>query len=93
LNKKGQEIFGGIMVIFIVFIVLVILIEPLKQVIIIGRDAQHLDCDNASISVGQSGACILTDWYMFYFLGAVMAASFYYIGRKFLTGDVRQGGG
>lgn len=58
-----------------VFISLVVLIEPLKDVIELGRDADHLDCTNTSISVGRKATCILVDMYLFYFFGMAMAGA------------------
>lgn len=91
LAKKGQAVFIGIMITIMVFITLVIMIEPLKQVVVIARDVDHLDCTNTSISIGQSAACIIVDWYMFYFIGVAMAASTAYFGLRFWQGGRKEG--
>ncbi len=78
-NKKSQAVFVGIMIAIMVFITVVILIEPLKEQIIISRDADHLDCTNSSISTGQRMTCLLVDLYLFYFVGACIAAGASYI--------------
>ena len=92
-GKKGQAIFVGIMIVTMVFFTIVALIEPLKEGVVIARDVDHLDCDNTSISVGQSGACIIVDWYMFYFIGMAFAGGMAYLGLRFWQGNIKQGGG
>lgn len=51
-----------------VFIVVVLLITPLKDFIIIARDASHLNCGAASITIGAKLACIAVDLWLFYFI-------------------------
>jgi len=80
-GKKGQFIFAGIMIAIMVFIAAVALITPLKDVIELGRDANHLDCTNTSIGVGVRATCILVDMWLFYFVGVVIAG-----GMGFVTG-------
>jgi len=80
-NKKGQQIFVGIMVAIMVFIVAVVLITPLKEVIELGRDSDHLDCTNADIEIGAKATCILVDMWLFYFTGVCIAG-----GIAFITG-------
>lgn len=79
MNKKGQLVFVGIMIFIMVFITAVVLIEPLKQVIDLAQDADHLDCTNTSITVGQKGACVITDMTLFYFFGCCVFAGAAYI--------------
>lgn len=78
-SRKGQVFFLGIMIAIMGIITLIILIEPMKIMLNDARDSNSLDCTNTSISVGQIGACILTDWYMFYFLGAGLAVAISWI--------------
>lgn len=79
MNKKGQAVMVGIMIAIMVFIVAVVFIEPLQDVIVLGRDATHLDCTNTSISTGQKGTCILVDLYLPYFFGACIFGGVAYI--------------
>lgn len=80
LNKKGEAIFLGIMVAIMVFLSLVVMIEPLKDGITLGRDSDHLDCTNSTISTGVKATCILVDLWLFYFVGAGIAISIGAIG-------------
>ncbi|HDI03104.1 MAG TPA: hypothetical protein ENF67_01015 [Candidatus Pacearchaeota archaeon] len=70
------------MIAVFVFIAAVVLLQPLKEMIIIARDANHLDCENQSISTGQKMTCIIVDLYLPYFIGAVLAGSVYLIFAK-----------
>jgi len=74
MNKNGQAVVLGLMIAIFVFLVAVVLIAPMKDMIDVARDSSHLDCDNASISTGQKGTCLVVDLYLPYFIGAVMAA-------------------
>ena len=83
LNKKGQVIFFGIMVAIMTFIVLVQFISPIKDQVIISRNATNLDCDNTSISTGQRMTCVVTDLFLFYFFAAGIATAIGFItGRR-----------
>ena len=83
MHKKGQGIFVGIMIGIMIFIVAVIFIEPIKEVVIIARNTDNLDCTNSSISTGNRMTCILVDMYLFYFFGILMAAAgAFVVGKK-----------
>jgi hypothetical protein len=82
MNKKGQFIFVGIMVAIMVFITAIVLIEPLKDGIEIGRDADHLNCGNESNTVGTKATCILVDFWLFYFVGVCIAGGISFITVK-----------
>jgi len=86
MNKKGQMVFVAIMVFIMVIITVVTLIEPLKDQITTARDSDHLDCDNASISVGTKATCVVTDFTLFYFVGVAIASAAAYFGIKRLSG-------
>ena len=88
MNKKGQYIFAGIMIAIMVFITAVVLIEPLKEVITTGRDVNHLDCVNESITVGTRATCILIDLWLFYFVGVTIAGGIAFISAKKLRGSL-----
>jgi len=86
LRKKSQAVFAGIMVAVMVFIVLVQFIEPIKDQVIVSRNATNLDCTNSSISTGQRMTCIVADLFLFYFFGAGIAAGIgYLVGRRIRT--------
>jgi|TARA_R100000049_G_C1928894_1_gene72998 hypothetical protein len=82
MNKKGQFIFVGVMVAIMIFITVVVLITPLKEAVTIGRDSDHLDCDNQNITTGQKATCILVDMWLFYFVGTAMAGGIGFITAK-----------
>lgn len=81
-NKKGQQIFVGIMVFIMVFAAVVSLITPIKGQITTARSISNLDCSNDSISVGQKGGCILVDLALPYFIGIALASAAGYITMK-----------
>ena len=82
MNKKGQYIFAGIMIAIMVFITAIVLIEPLKEGIEIGRDADHLNCGNESNTGGTKATCILVDMWLFYFTGVCIAGGISFIAAK-----------
>ena len=79
MNNKGQMLLVGMMVAFFVFLVVVMLIEVFEDVVVIARDASHLNCDSTSLTTGTKLTCLVVDLYMFYFVGAVLAASVGYM--------------
>lgn len=89
MNKKGQYIFAGIMVAIMVFITAIVLIEPLKDVIVLGRDADHLDCTNESITTSNRATCILVDFWLFYFVGVCIAGGIGFITAKRLKQTIQ----
>jgi len=84
MNRRGTLIMYGIMMAFLVFITAVVLIEPLKDVTGIGRDVNHLDCNNTSISTGDKMSCIVVDSFLPGFLLACLAVAFAYFGIRAL---------
>lgn len=84
MNKKGQKVFYGIMVAIMLFVAATALLEPLKENI---RDARtSMDCTATDLSAGETAVCILIDWWMFYFIGAVLSTAMGYIVVKKVTG-------
>jgi len=79
MNKTGSTLIYGIMLMIMALIVAIVCITPVKQVVEIARDSSHLDCSNASISSGTQLTCLVVDLYLFYFIGAVLAASSGYL--------------
>jgi len=74
MNNRGQ-MFLGIMLFIMIFIILVITTPVLKDIMEIGRDADHLDCDNSSISTGVKATCVVTDIGLFYYAAALLGAA------------------
>ena len=81
-RKKGQAIFFGIMVAIMVFVTLVLMIPTIKGFITTARDSDHLNCTSTAISTGSAVSCILTDWYMPYFIAAGIAIAIKMISGK-----------
>ena len=79
-QKKGQQIFIGIMTAVLVFIALVQLINPIKDQVTTARST--MDCTNTDISTGTKGACVIVDWYLPYFLAAGIAVSVGFITQR-----------
>lgn len=83
-NKRGQMIFFGIMIGIMIFITMVIMTPAMKDAVELARDANHLDCDAAGLTVGVEATCILVGMWLFYFVGTAIALSVGAIGmRKF----------
>lgn len=82
LARKGQLVLVGMMIAFLIFLFVVVLIEPTKEGIDIARDADHLDCGNASIGTGNSMACIVVDAYLPAWVGFGLAVAIGYIGIR-----------
>lgn len=72
---SGKRSFTGVITAIMVFIVVSVLITPLKTLIILARDSSHLDCTNATITVGGKLACIIVDIWLFYFVITCIAAA------------------
>ena len=72
---SGRRSFTGVITAIMVFVVVSVLITPLKTLIILARDIDHLYCTNAAITVGNKLACIIVDIWLFYFVISVIAAA------------------
>lgn len=82
MNRRGQLIFLGIMMAVTIFIVAVVLIEPIKSMITIARDSDHLDCESESLTTGEEMTCIITDSFLPIFIGFLVAIAIAYLGLK-----------
>lgn len=80
----GKKTIVGILIGIFLFMVIVILITPLKDLVIMGRDADHLDCGSSGISVGARLTCIFVDLWLFYFVVMVIASAITIGGLKFI---------
>ena len=93
MNKKGQTgtgIFVGMMLGIMIFIALSQMLNPIKTTIETARSPDQLDCGNSSISIGTKATCVVVDWTMFGFVGAVLATIFGGIGG-FVVQKIRTG--
>jgi len=69
----GKKTFMAILTAIFVFAVIASMILPLKSLIILWRDANHLNCA-ATTLVGAKMACIVVDVWLFLFVVAAIAA-------------------
>jgi hypothetical protein len=82
-DKKamGRAIYSMMMAVFI-FIVAIILTQPIQEMTELGRDSDHLDCDNSSISTGDKVTCVAIDLYLPAFILALLAGGIAYLSRE-----------
>ena len=78
----GKKTITGVLTAIFVFIVVILLINPLKDVIILARDASHLNCASTAITVGARMLCIFVDLWLFYFVVVAISAAVTYIFLK-----------
>lgn len=77
MNKKGQVFFYTLMLALVV-IILALALAPSGQQFVNDAmnqstaDAIGLDCSNSSISNFDKGACVVTDFSVFYFFGGLI---------------------
>ena len=76
MNKKaaGGMIFFGMMLSVMIWIAFTQLLGPVKDQTEEARSVSQLDCANTSISTGVKATCIVIDWTLFGWAGAVIAA-------------------
>jgi hypothetical protein len=85
MNKKAQMALVNMMVAIVVIIFAFQFINPIKDEVITGRDADHLNCTSADISTGQKMSCIAVDLYLPLFIILCLAgAGGYLIGKKII---------
>lgn len=80
--SRGQAAVVGVMIAVMLFLTVIVFIQPLKGSIGWARNADNLDCSNASISVGQQMTCIVVDSYLPLYIGFGIAAALAYIGLR-----------
>ena len=78
----GRKTITGVLAAIFTTILVIVLITPLKELITLFRDSNHLSCGSAALSVGQSMLCIFVDMWLFYFVVAAIAAGITYITLK-----------
>ncbi len=75
----GKKQVSGVITAIVVFVVTSILINPLKDLIIITRDATHLNCASTSISVASRLSCLAIDLWLFWFVLTAISATITYM--------------
>ena len=75
----GKKKLNGIVTAIVVFVVASILINPLKDLIVYARDATHLNCADATISVASRMTCLVVDLWLFWFVLVAVSAALTYI--------------
>jgi hypothetical protein len=85
MNKSGQMLIYGIMMLILALIFATIVTRPMIEVIDIARDSDHLDCSNNSISTGQKATCLVFDIYLPYFVITILFLGGSYITYKKIT--------
>jgi len=88
MSRKGQLAFLGVMLGFMFFITIVVLIEPVKDGIGIART--DLACGSGGLSTMTQMVCILTDAYLFMFVGGGFSVAIGLLGMK-KAGIIGQG--
>lgn len=78
----GSRTIFGVISSIVVFIVTITLINPLKDFLLIARDASHLNCAATSISIATRMTCIFVDLWLFMFVIICIAAGITYIWAK-----------
>ncbi len=71
-NKKSQAVLVGGMLGLLAFIMVVQFIAPIKGFITDTRAVTGLDCINSSITVGTKATCVIVDWTLPGFVGAII---------------------
>jgi len=71
-GKKGQVILISAMLGFLAYLAVVQFIAPLKDFTQDTRSVSGLDCGNASVSTGVKATCVVVDWTLFGYVGAVI---------------------
>ena len=76
MNKKGVAgmIFFGMMISVMIWITFTQLLGPIQDSLEDARSVQQLDCANSSISIGTKATCVIVDYTLFGWAGAVIAA-------------------
>lgn len=75
-NKKSQTgvfVFFGMMISIMIWIAFTQLLGPAKDSIEDARSVSQLDCGNGSISTGTKATCVIVDYSLFGWAGAVIA--------------------
>lgn len=75
----GRKTIVGVITAVTTTLIVVIMITPLKDLINLMRDADHLYCASTSLSVGQNMLCVFVDMWLFYLVAITIATAISYI--------------
>lgn len=75
---SGKKTMTGILITIFVFVVIIVLITPLKDLVVLARDSDHLNCAASTITVPARMTCIFVDLWLFYFVVICIAAALTY---------------
>ena len=78
----GKKNITGVISAIFIFILALVLINPVKEWIVYVRDANHLSCASATMTLGNKLACIFFDAWLFWFLATIFAAGLTYLFAK-----------
>jgi len=89
MNNKSQLLILKIMVAIIIFIIVLIMVNPLKESINNATNSTELNCSAADLAVETQATCIVTDFLLFYIVGAAISVGMAYIaGRRTINGTI-----
>lgn len=86
MNKKGQSLIFGVMLIMLGLILATIMAQPVRELVEINRDADHLNCTSDALTTGVISTCLILDLMLPYFVGAVLFLSGGYLVVKRIKG-------
>lgn len=92
MNKKaaGGMVFFGMMLSVMIWITFTQLLGPVKDNLEIARSPSQLDCGNSSISIGTKATCVVVDWTLFGWAGAIIAAIIGAAGGGFIDQQLKK---
>ena len=64
----------GVMMFVFTFVVATIFVEPLKELIDINRDSEHLDCGADNLTTGTAATCVIVDITLPFFIAIVIGS-------------------
>ena len=90
MNKKSQMLVLKLMVGIIIFIIVMIMIQPVKESVVeVTNSTVGLNCTSPTISTEYKAACIVTDFLLFYIIGAAISVGMAYIaGKRDINGTI-----
>jgi len=89
MNNKSQMLILKLMVAVIIFIIVLIMVAPLKESIDTSTNSTLLNCSAPGLAVETEATCIVTDFLMFYIIGAALSVGMAYIaGRRTINGTI-----
>ena len=83
-------VFFGMMMGVMIWIAFSQLLGPIKDATSDARSVSQLDCDNSSITTGNKATCVVIDFMMFGFAGAVIAIIFGGIGGGLISKRIKK---